>query len=119
MYSIGGWIARPGSCSSGFSEAPSNGAGKRRSNGFEVISMNSRKPILTMPMTDSTRAMSTSGRCLLNSATAAVQTDSVSAHSSSEPSCDPQTPDMRYINGCSRLECCDTYSTEKSCTMNA
>ncbi len=34
MYSIGGWITMPGSCSSGFRSRPSGAAGNRRSNGF-------------------------------------------------------------------------------------
>jgi len=58
---------------------------------LEVNSMNDRKPIATSPITPSTRATTTSGSCRDHSATAAFQVDSISAHSSSEPSCAPQT----------------------------
>ena len=46
----------PGSCSSGFRSRPSSGAGNRRSNGFEVASMNSRKPNESRPITARMRA---------------------------------------------------------------
>ncbi len=56
MYSIGGWITMPGSCSSGFRSLPSAGGGNMRSNGLEVSSVNSMKPQLIRPITPSTRA---------------------------------------------------------------
>ena len=81
----------PGSCSSGFRSRPSAGTGKSRSNGFDVISRNSRKPNASQPITDRMRATTFSGRCLLNVATAKVQKVSISSHSRIEPSWPPQT----------------------------
>ena len=52
----------PGSCSSGLRSRPSGGGGNRRANGFDVSSMNSRKPTLTRPITPSTRATSVVGQ---------------------------------------------------------
>ncbi len=57
--------------------------------------MNSRKPTLTSPITPSTLATIASGTLRLNTPTSAVQTESVRAHSNSEPSCPPQTPETR------------------------
>ena len=48
-------MASAGSCSTGLRSRPSAGAGRMRSNGFEVDSVNSRKPKLTMPSTPMTR----------------------------------------------------------------
>ena len=62
MYSIGGWITIPGSCSRGLRSRPSSAPGMRRSNGFDVSSMKRRKPTLTSPITPSTRATISSGR---------------------------------------------------------
>jgi hypothetical protein len=59
--------------------------------------MKSRKPALTSPSTPSTRATMASGRWRENSATASVHSDSIIAHSSSEPSCPPQTPAILYM----------------------
>ena len=56
MYSSGGWKIRPGSCSSGFRSRPSSAAGSSRSNGLEVSSTNSSRPVATRPSTPSTRA---------------------------------------------------------------
>jgi hypothetical protein len=53
----------PMSCSSGFRSRPSGAAGISRSNGFEVKSMNDRKPTLIMPITAITRATSGAGSC--------------------------------------------------------
>ena len=53
----------PGSCRSGFRSRPSAGAGNRRSNGFDVNSMNAMNPALMSPITASTRAVMSSGRC--------------------------------------------------------
>ena len=55
----------PGSCNKGLRSRPSGAAGSRRSNGLEVSSMNSRKPMLTRPMTARMRATTGSGRWLL------------------------------------------------------
>ena len=57
--------------------------------------MNNRNPQLTSPSTDSTRARITRGTLGVNIATAPVHSASTSDHSSSEPSCDPHTPEMR------------------------
>ena len=51
--------------------------------------MNNMKPTEINPITPSTRATISSGRCLLNVATAAVQIDKMVTHNSSEPSCPP------------------------------
>ncbi len=70
--------------------------------------MNNRKPTLTMPMTLITRANTTCGTLRLNTVTAPVQIASTSAHSSSDPSCAPHTPAMRYTSGRAVLEFCAT-----------
>ena len=70
--------------------------------------MNSRKPTATSPMTPMTRAIITSGMLRLKSVTAPVQTDNVSAHSSSEPSCPPHTAENRYCVGNWVFEFCAT-----------
>ena len=81
----------PGSCSSGLRSRPSPGEGSRRMKGLEVKIRKARKPTATTPITPSTRAITTSGSPRENSATAPVQIASTSAHSSSEPSCEPHT----------------------------
>lgn len=91
MYSIGGWMIRPGSCSSGLRSRPCSTAGSRRANGLLVKMRNARKPTLTMPITASTRAITGAGSACENRATAPVHNASTSAHSSSEPSCAPHT----------------------------
>jgi hypothetical protein len=58
---------------------------------LEVSRMNSWKPTLTTPSTPITRAAKVSGRLRLNGTTSTDQVDKASAHSSSEPSCAPQT----------------------------
>jgi hypothetical protein len=62
---------------------------------LEVKSMKARKPALTMPMTPSTRATISSGRCALKRLTAVIQTPSMSVHRRREPSCPPQAPATR------------------------
>ena len=57
--------------------------------------INSRKPILTMPSTASTRARMILGTFGVNTATAAVHSDSTSDQSNNEPSCEPHTPEIR------------------------
>ena len=114
MYSMGGWITMPGSCSSGFRSRPSAAAGSRRSNGLEVNSMNSRKPTLIMAITESMRASISRGKCRLNTVTASIHTVSISTHSSSEPSWLPQVAAKRYCTGRLELELLATLSTEKS-----
>ena len=104
----------PGSCSSGFRSRPSGAAGFRRRNGLDVNSRNTRKPIETRPITASTRASIGAGRLLERSATASAQPVSISTHSSSEPSCEPHVAARRYASGSCELECCATFSTEKS-----
>ena len=85
-------MIRPGSCSNGLRSLPSAGVpGNKRAKGLEVSSRKDRKPTPTAPMTDSTRASTSSGNWLLNTATADVHRLSISAHSSSEPSWLPHT----------------------------
>ena len=108
----------PGSCSSGLRSRPSSAAGRRRVNGLEVSSVNSRNPVLTNPITPITRATMTSGRCRLKSDTAAVQSPSISTQRSIEPSCEPQVAAMRYCRGNCELEFVATFSTEKSLLAN-
>ena len=81
----------PASCSSGLRSRPSATAGSRRANGLLVKIRKARKPKLMMPITPSTRAMTSSGRDFENHATAPVHVASTSTHNSSEPSCAPQT----------------------------
>jgi hypothetical protein len=57
--------------------------------------MNARKPTLMKPITPITRAATSSGRWRLNTVTAVVHSASMSTHSSSEPSCEPQVAAMR------------------------
>ena len=66
------------------------------------------------PITDSTRAASVIGRLRLETATANAQPDSISSHSSSEPSCEPHVAANLYCTGSVEYECCATLSTEKS-----
>jgi len=79
----------PGSCRSGFRSRPSGAGGSRRSKGFDVVRMKSRKPTDTRPMTPSTRATISSGRCRENTATATDHAESMNTHSSIEPSWEP------------------------------
>ena len=95
MYNNGGWKIMPASCSSGFMSWPSGGVGRMRSNGFEVNRVNNRKPIEIIAITASTRARNTRGSVFENSTTAIIQPASIRIHSSSEPSCPPQTAVMR------------------------
>ena len=53
--------------------------------------MNSMKPALMRPITPSTRLEKVSGSWRLNAATATLQIDRIRIHSSSEPSCAPQS----------------------------
>ena len=76
----------PGSCNSGLRSRPSKAAGIKRSNGFDTISMNNKKPTLTSPITPKILARMSSGICLENKLTASVQILNISAHSSNEPS---------------------------------
>src|SRR5476651_32750 len=96
IYSNGGWKISPISCNTGFKSCPSMGtSGKVRLNGLEVNKINTRKPALMIPITDSTRAMASSGMLRLNSATASVQPLSNNTQSSSDPSWAPQVAAMR------------------------
>src|SRR5213083_2895362 len=54
MYNIGGCATIAGSCNSGFRSRPSAGTGNRRSKGLDVSSMKSKKPVLTIAITDNT-----------------------------------------------------------------
>ena len=85
----------PGSCSSGFRSRPSGGAGRLRSKGLEVVSRKSRNPMDTKPCTPSTRLRTSVPSVRPKLATAAVHRPSISAHSSMEPSCEPQVAAMR------------------------
>jgi hypothetical protein len=111
-------MTMPGSCNSGFRSRPSAGTGNRRSNGFDVVSMNSRKPTLTSPMTPMTRAAISSGRWRLLIETASVQLESMSTHSIIEPSCEPHVAAKRYWIGSCEFELVATFSTEKSLLRN-
>ncbi|MNN89828.1 hypothetical protein D3C81_2076980 [compost metagenome] len=91
MYSNGGWMISPGSCSNGLRSWPSAGDGSSRANGLEVNNRKARKPTLIMPITASTRATTGSGSWRENPLTAALHSASTSVHSSSEPSCAPHT----------------------------
>src|SRR5664279_1684137 len=112
---MGGWIAKPGSCNSGFKSRPSRGAGNRRSKGLEVSSKNRMKPMETSPITPKTRAKVASGMLLLNCATKAVQMVNTRPHNNNEPSCAPHTPEIKYRVGKAVLELVAIYLTEKSC----
>ena len=57
--------------------------------------MNSKKPTLIIPITDSTRATESCGMLRLNSATASVQQLNSSTQRRSDPSCAPQVAAMR------------------------
>ena len=94
----------PRSCSSGLRSRPSTGPGSVRSNGFEVNSMKTKKPMLIQPMTPRMRASVARGSWRLNSTTAKVHSASISVHSSSDPSCPPHTPAMRKNTGSRELE---------------
>ena len=118
MYSIGGWITMPGSCSKGFKSRPSMACGNNRSKGLDVNSMNRRKPILIRPITPSTRATIGSGKARLNTVTAIIQPDNINAQSSNEPSCEPQVAAKRYATGKWELELLATFATEKSLLIN-
>ena len=105
----------PGSCSSGLRSRPSAAAGTSRTNGFDVNSMNSRKPTPTRPITASTRASIARGQVArAQRHRAAPSPASISTHSSSEPSCEPHVAAKRYGSGSCEFECCATFSTEKS-----
>ena len=45
-YSMGGCIAKAGSCNIGFNPNPSLGIGNKRLNGLEVIIKNKKKPVI-------------------------------------------------------------------------
>ena len=70
-------------------------AGSCRKNGFDVNSTNSSNPALISPITPSTRATSTRGRCRLFMATAPVHTAITSVHSRIDPSCEPHVAASR------------------------
>ena len=76
--------------------------------------MKSRKPTETKPITPKTRATISPGKCLLKIATASVHELNIKAHNNKEPSWPPHTAAIRYWVGNWELECCATYSTEKS-----
>ena len=76
----------PGSCSSGLRSRPSTGPGNSRSNGLDANSMNARNPMLISDITPSTRALICNGKWPLNRLTATIHSESISTHSSSEPS---------------------------------
>ena len=119
MYSIGGWITMPASCSRGFRSWPSAGAGNTRSNGLEVNSVNIMKPQLTSPMTPSTRASMRWSSCREKTDTAIVQPERIRVHSRIEPSWLPHTAVMRKISGRFELEWLAASATEKSLVTNA
>ena len=57
--------------------------------------MNNRKPMLTKPITPSTRATIASGNARLKTVTASIQPANISAHSSNDPSWEPQVAAKR------------------------
>ena len=65
-----------------------------------------------------TRATISSGRCFESIDTAKVHHASISTHSSSEPSCEPQLAATLYCSGSCEFEFCATFSTEKSLLTN-
>jgi len=94
-YRIGGWTVSAKSCNSGLRSLPSIAAGTRRSNGLDVVSMNSWKPMLINPRMPMTRLRNGVSRLPLSAVTASDQAARHSDHSSSEPSCAPQTAATR------------------------
>ena len=80
----------PGSCNRGLNPSPSSGTGNRRTNGFEVNRMNSRKKTPIRPCTPSTRARKLSGMLRPNTEMAAPNTARTRTQSSIEPSWCPQ-----------------------------
>jgi hypothetical protein len=66
--------------------------------------MKARNPALTTPITPSTRAVISSGRCRLKMLTALIHTPSISVQRSNDPSCPPQAPATRYCSGSAVLE---------------
>jgi hypothetical protein len=83
---MGGWKARPGSCSRGFRSRPSRGGGNTRSKGLEVNSMKVRNPIEIQAWTPSTRVRRLGGRLAPKPATAAPKRVRISTHNNMEPS---------------------------------
>ena len=115
---MGGCITIPASCNNGFKSLPSNAAGNRRSNGFEVNNMNNKKPTLIIPSTPRTRATISSGNCLLKTLTATDQPASINTHNNKDPSWEPQVAAIRNCKGSSELEFFATFITEKSLLTN-
>ena len=68
----------------------------------------------TSPITPNTRPTVASGMFLLNWATNAVHIVNTKPHNNNEPSCAPQTPEIRYSVGKEVLELVAMYLTEKS-----
>ena len=64
--------------------------------------------MLIRPIMPSTRAVMSSGTLRLKRATAMVQRHRINAHSSNEPSCAPQTPEILYSSGNLEFEFCAT-----------
>ena len=85
-------MASPMSCSTGLRSRPSIGAGTRRRNGLEVVTMKARKAKPIQPCTESTSAFSRSGRLVPKAATRAPKSARMSTHRSIEPSWFPHTP---------------------------
>ena len=83
---MGGCINNPTSCSNGFKSCPSAGAPTNRSNGLEVPSRNTRKPLLSNPNTLSARPCKSSGRDLPAALTAKVQPANTNVQNRKEPS---------------------------------
>src|SRR3972149_8115767 len=80
--------------------------------------MKNRKPMLSIPITPRTLATKVSGRLRLKILTANVHKPRMRAHNNSEPSCPPQTAEIRYCKGRKLFEFWATYITEKSLLMN-
>ena len=109
----------PASCSKGFKSRPSAAAGIRRSNGLEVSNVNAMNTAVMLANTTSTRVTKTSGNCLENNATAALQPVNINTHNNNEPSCEPHVADTRYCIGNNELELVATLSTLKSPCVKA
>src|SRR3981081_3602158 len=111
---MGGWIASAKSCKTGFKSAPSDAAGIKRMNGFDVHNVNNMKPPLIRPITPSTRLEKLKGSCRLKAATATLQIDKIKIPSMSEPACAPHRPATLQNSGSIEFELRATYMTEKS-----
>ena len=85
-YKNGGWKASPGSCRSGFKSCPSKGGVASRKNGLDVNRMKAKNATPIAACTERTRARKVGGRFPPNHAAIAPNSETMSTHSSIEPS---------------------------------